>query len=87
MTRTELHSITGFHPASLVAAATHLRATMNRKRAGSDPTAIINNEGRMNGYMDALDDLVAAASQQAPKPEKSSFQPYSQPQNETPNKQ
>lgn len=86
MTRAELHGLQGFHPASLIAAAAHLRVTMSRKRASSDPTAIINNEGRMNGYLDALDDLVAAASQQPPKPEKAAFQPYSQPQNETPNK-
>lgn len=88
MTREQLHSIQGFHMASLIAAAQHLRTTMSRKRGGTDPTAIINNEGRMNGYLDAIDDLIAAASPLPPEAKKKEYQPYGapQPQTENPNK-
>lgn len=88
MTRAELHSITGFHAPTLLAAVLHLRTTMKRKRE-SDATSIINNEGRMNGYLDAIDDLIAAASSQPPAAPKKEYQPYAppaQPQTETQNK-
>jgi hypothetical protein len=80
MTRAELHSVQGFHTPSLIAAAQHLRTTMNRKRGGTDPTAIINNEGRMNGYLDCIDDLLAAATPLPPEGQKKSYQPYAPPQ-------
>jgi hypothetical protein len=86
MTREQLHSTQGFHAATLLAAALHLRTTMNRKRGGTDPTAIINNEGRMNGYLDAIDDLIAAASPLPPEAKKKEYQPYSQPATENPNR-
>ena len=87
MTREQLHSIQGFHTATLVAAAQHLRTSMRRARAGTDPTAIINNEGRINGYLDAVDDLIAAASPLPPETKKKEYQPYAapQPQTENPN--
>jgi hypothetical protein len=90
MTRAELHSIQGFHAPSLIAGAQHLRTVMKRKRGG-DATAIINNEGLMNGYLDAIDDLIAAASPKPPEAEKKQFQAYAepkppQPQTENPNR-
>lgn len=80
MTRAELHNLQGFHPASLLAAAAHLRKDMKRKRASSDATAIIQNEGWMNGYLDAIEALEGAAMQQPEKKEFTPVQPYSQPQ-------
>lgn len=80
MTREELHSTTGFHPASLLAAAMHLRATMSRNRHAGDATSIIKNEGHMNGYLDAIELLIAAASPLPPQVEKKkTHQPYSEP--------
>lgn len=79
MTRTELHNITGFHPASLVAAAAHLRANFPRKRNGGDATHLINNEGWMNGYLDAIAHLVEAAAPQPPEAKKREYQPYAPP--------
>ncbi len=78
MTRPELHSTPGFHPGSLLAAAAHLRATFPRKQVG-DATTIIQNEGRMNGYLEAIEALIAAASPLPPKGEKKEYAPYSQP--------
>lgn len=79
MNRAELHNIPGFHPPTLIAAVAHLRATLPRSKGLTETTAIVRNEGRMNGYLDALDDLLAAAAQQPPKTEKAVLQPYSQP--------
>jgi hypothetical protein len=63
---------------------------MSRKRGGTDPTAIINNEGRINGYLDAIDDLIAAASPKPPEAAKKEYQPYKDPNQtqpvENPNK-
>ena len=86
MTRAELHSLKGFHPATLIAAALHLRSTMNRKPTSADATSLIRNEGYMNGYLDAVDALIAATTKQPEKMERAPVQPYSAPQNETPNK-
>jgi hypothetical protein len=89
MTREQLHSTPGFHTPTLLAAALHLRITLKRSRSGADPTAIINNEGRINGYLDAIDDLIASASPLPPEAKKKDFQPYSepqQPQQENPNR-
>lgn len=90
MTREQLHSTTGFHAPSLIAGAQHLRTLLKRTRGG-DATAIINNEGRINGYLDAIDDLIAAASPLPPEAKKREFQPYkdpnqTQPQTENPNR-
>jgi len=89
MTRAELHSIQGFHAPTLLALASYLRTHMNRHRAGSDPTAIINNEGRMNGYLDAIEDVIEATLPEKPEAKKSEFQRYAppqQPQRENPNR-
>jgi len=79
MTRTDLHNIPGFHAASLLAAATYLRAQMRPSRAVNEPTALIRSEGLMNGYLTAIEDLIASASPQAPASPKKDFQPYAQP--------
>ena len=86
MTRPQLHNIPGFHADSLIAAAAHLRSTMPRQRNAGDATAIIKNEGHMNGFLDAIEALIAAASPQAPTAAKKDFQPYSQPQTENQNR-
>lgn len=86
MTRAELHSLQGFHPASLIAAAAYLRLTMPRNKHSGDATAIIKNEGHMNGFLDAIEALTAAASPEKPKSEKRDFQPYSQPASENLNR-
>lgn len=86
MTRTDLHNIQGFHAPSLIAAAAHLRATMPRNKHAGDATSIIKNEGHMNGFLDAIEALIAAASSAKPEPLKKDFQPYSQPQSETQNR-
>lgn len=89
MTREQLHSINGFHTGTLLAAAQHLRTTMVRSRSANDATAIIRNEGHMNGYLDAIDALIAAASPLPPEAKKKEFQPYAPPQppqGENPNK-
>lgn len=80
MTRAELHNTQGFHVPTLLAAALHLRTMVRRNRGGADPTAIINNEGRINGYLDAIDDLIAAASPQPPDAPKKEYQAYAPPQ-------
>lgn len=89
MTRAELHSTTNFHPEILLAAAMHLRAMIPRNRHAGDATSIIKNEGHMNGYLDAIESLIAAASPLPPQVEKKAHQPYSQPaqpQPENPNR-
>jgi hypothetical protein len=89
MTREQLHSTQGFHAPTLLAAALHLRTAMRRVGRGTDATAIINNEGRLNGYLEAIDDLIAVASPKPPETPKKEYQPYSgppQPQPENPNK-
>lgn len=89
MTRAELHNTQGFHAATLLAAAVHLRATMPRKSGMTDATGIIKNEGHMNGYLDAIEALIAAASPQSPIAPRKEYQPYAppaQPQTETQNK-
>lgn len=87
MTRAELHSTTGFHPASLLAAAAHLRATMSRNKHAGDATSIIKNEGHMNGYLDAIEALIASASPLPPETQKRKHQPYSQPAQPQPENQ
>lgn len=85
MTRNELHSVQGFHPPSLIAAAAHLRTLIPRAR-GVDATALINHEGKMSGFLDAIAALEAAATKQPENTIKKDFQPYAQPQTENPNK-
>lgn len=80
MTRAELHNTTGFHAPTLLAAALHLRTSLRRLGRGTDATAIINNEGRLNGYLEAIDDLIAAASPQPPDAPKKEYQAYAPPQ-------
>lgn len=88
MTRAELHNTPGFHPGSLLAAAAFLRLTMPRNRLANDATAIIKNEGHMNGFLDAIEALTAAATPEKPKSEKVAPPMYSQPamHTENPNK-
>lgn len=89
MTREQLHSTQGFHAATLLAAAQYLRTAINRKIPSGDATALIRNEGRINGYLDAVDDLIAAASPLPPEAKKKEYQPYAlpqPPQTENPNK-
>jgi hypothetical protein len=87
MTKVELQGIPGFHAPTLIAAAAHLRATMPRIRGTFDATALIRNEGHMNGFLDAVDALISAASQQPTKTDRVVPAPYSQPaQNENQNK-
>jgi len=89
MTREQLHSVQGFHAPTLLAASLHLRTAMRRLSRGSDATAIINNEGRLNGYLEAIEDLIAAASPLPPEAKKKEYQPYApppQPQQENPNR-
>jgi hypothetical protein len=85
MTREQLHSTQGFHPPSLLAAALHLRTAMRRVGRGTDATAIINNEGRLNGYLEAIDDLIAAASPKPPEAPKKEYQAYAEPKQPDPN--
>ncbi len=80
MTRAELHNVTGFHPPSLIAADTHLRAALKPRVVPMEPTALIRNEGWMAGYLAALEDLKSAASQQPPQAAPKQHQPYSAPQ-------
>lgn len=80
MNRAELHTVPGFHPPSLLAAATYLRATIPRTKHVGDATALIRNEGHMNGFLDAIDALIVAALPGNPETPKKEYQPYSQPQ-------
>jgi hypothetical protein len=82
MTRADLHNTQGFHAPSLLAAAVHLQVEIPRKPVAHEPTSLIRNEGYMNGYLDAIRDLKAAAGQKAPEIEKKTFQPYSQQENQ-----
>lgn len=79
MNRSDLHNIPGFHPASLIAAAAYLRTQLSRPKGLTETTAIVKNEGRMNGYLDAIDDLIAAASKLPEPAPKKEYQAYSQP--------
>ena len=79
MTREQLHGTAGFHHASLLAAAAHLRATFPRTKHAGDATSIIKNEGHMNGFLDAIEALEAAAKPKPPEADKTKFAPYSQP--------
>ena len=86
MTREQLHSIQGFHTPSVIAAAQYLLNNMPRKPVLPEPTALIRNEGFMNGFLTAIEQLDAAARPKAPDAPKKEFQPYSQPQTENPNR-
>ncbi len=79
MTKLQLQSLEGFHAPTLLAAALHLRTTMRRRGEGSDTTALVNNEGRINGYLEAIEALEIAASPTPPAAPKKEHQPYSQP--------
>lgn len=83
MTRPELHATQGFHPGSLLAAVLYLRENMKRNRGG-DATALINNEGYMNGCLDTIEALGLAAMPEPPKGERKTYQPYSAPQQPQP---
>jgi hypothetical protein len=86
MNRAELHNTPGFHPASLLAAADYLRATIPRKVVAQEPTALIRNEGHMNGFLDAVEALIAAASPAKPDVPKKEYPIYSQPTTENQNR-
>lgn len=79
MTKAELHSVQGFHPATVLAASVYLREMMPRSRGGSDATALINNEGYMNGYLDAIQNLVQCLSPEKEKGTKGPQPMYTQP--------
>lgn len=79
MTRPELHNTQGFHPQSILAAALYLRTNLPRIRFAGDATAIIKNEGHMNGFLDAIEALETAALPEPPKGERKVSQPYSAP--------
>ena len=79
MTREQLHGTAGFHPASLLAAAAHLRALMEPHNTPMEPTAQIVNGAEVNGYLKALRALEAAAKPKPPEADKTKFAPYSQP--------
>lgn len=88
MTRAELHNIPGFHAQTLLAAAAFLRELIPRRPDGLDATALIRNEGRMVGYLDAVDQLMMLTVPEPPQGQKKEYQPYSapQPQTENPNR-
>lgn len=86
MTRAELHNIPGFHASSLLAAAAHLRAELKPKKTAFEPTALIASGCETNGYLKAIEDLLAAATLQPEKTPPKTHQPYSQPQTENQNK-
>jgi hypothetical protein len=86
MNRAELHSTTGFHPPSLLAAATYLRAELKPSKTPMEPTAQIVSGAEVNGYLKAIEALISAASPQPPETPKKEFQPYSQPSTENQNR-
>lgn len=79
MTRAELHALIGQNTQIIHAAAAYLRLNMPRKPRDSDPTVLINQEGWMNGYLDAIEALTATTQPMPEKKEKTIMQPYSQP--------
>lgn len=78
MTRAELHATTGFHPDTVRALAAHLRATIPRKKA-TDATLIVNHEGWMNGYLDAVDAMLDSVNPEKPGKKPTQIPIYSQP--------
>ena len=59
---------------------------MSRNKVPQEPTALIRNEGYLNGYLDALQAVERAAYQEKLPEKKKDFAPYSQPQTENQNK-
>ncbi len=79
MTREQLHSTQGFHPASVRAAAQYLLNNMPRKPVLPEPTALIRNEGFMNGFLTAIEHLEAVTAPKVPDAPKKEFQAYAPP--------
>lgn len=86
MTKAELHNIQGFHAPSLLAAVAHLRAELKPTKTVAEPTALIAVGSEVNGYLKAIEALLAAAVLQPDKTPPKQFQPYSQPMPENQNK-
>ncbi len=80
MTKIELHNIPGFHAPTILGAVAHLRAELKSTKTVDEPTALIRSGAEVNGYLKAIEALLAAASQQAPAPKKQDYAPYSAPQ-------
>lgn len=78
MTRAQLHSTPGFHPDTVKAIATYLRARMPRKKV-ADATLIVNHEGWMNGYLDAVDAAMESTMPEPKQIEHNAAGPYSAP--------
>lgn len=87
MTRNELLGIPGFHIETAKAIATHLRATIVRGSAlATDATFIIRNEGRINGFLEAVEAIESISKPVQEKTEQKPIGLYSQPpQNQFPN--
>ncbi len=79
MTKAQLHSTSGITPEVVKALAAYLRARVPRKKVDRDATGIINHEGRMNGYLDAVDDLLDSVNPEPKQIEHNAAGPYSAP--------
>jgi hypothetical protein len=86
MTRAELHTLIGQNTQVIHAAAAYLRLNIPRKHRDGDATSLINHEGWLNGYLDAIEALTATTQPLPEKKEKTPVQPYSQPENQNPNR-
>jgi hypothetical protein len=85
MTRDELHAFPGFHAPTLLAAVAYLRAELRPVKTVAEPTALIATGSEVNGYLKAIETLIAVTQPKKPEGEKKTFQPYAQP-NENPNR-
>jgi len=80
MTRTELHSTQGVTPEVVKALAAYLRARMPRRKV-TDATLIVNHEGWINGYLDAVDAIAESVNPEPKITDTPKGQIYSAPTN------
>lgn len=77
MTRDQVLSF-GFKPEQLHALSDYLKTNIPRPPRVADPTALVNNEGAMNGFLNAAD-MISSLAQPAEKAQEQEIQLYSEP--------
>lgn len=85
MTKADLQNTPNFHLETAKAVSRFLRYNIPRGLRTVDATSLVNNEGRMNGFLDAIE-LIDKATSKEPEKESVKAQIYSEsqhPQNTT----
>lgn len=79
MTKADLQNTPNFHADTARALSRYLRDNIPRGARTADATSLVNNEGRMNGFLDAVE-LIDKAISKEPEKETVKAQMYSESQ-------